>query len=971
MSAPHVPVHTRVAIVALLLTVAPLPGLRRVVTDLPAVTPVARVAAPTPRRQPSVADLRGRVESSDHAPLANAVIQAVLAHDGRTWPLGRASSGADGSFVIAALPEGSYWVVATAPGKARAITTARVRRSEGASVTLTLSEGSRIEGTVQSRGRDGLSALSGAIVRAWREGGAVDDLPYAAKADRHGRFTLDGVGAGSYRVEVAEVGFEALRRVGVPAPTSALALTVRALASLEGVVHAVHGEGARGATVVLAGSGLWPPRSVRVHDDGRFLISGLPSGVYELRASRDDDVAEPLAPLVLDPGDHREVELSLGSGATLEGSVVDAETRAPVANARVVVAEDALSTAPRALLADARGRFRVPGLLRRAHQVSVRAPGYAPRTGVAVNPTEGAATVALDRAAVLTGRVVDGHGDPVANTQVELSVRDHDGAVTWISGATVAFREALFGAQAQGPRPLVPGGELGVMPGRVPLIPLAPMPAGITADRAAPGFVTGADGTFRVEEVPPGVVVVTANHPAYVRGESEGRLVRAGETAELTVVLHRGGTIDGRVLSERGFPLRSTQVEVRSTTDPIPRRVFTLDDGTFRVPSVRGHVVLVALSGARIAARAEVDVLDDATVPVTLTVPGSLRHIEGRVTDARGFPVAGASVSITSLDRVALGSATTITHDDGTFDTVMGGAHAVNFEVRHPDYAPRGLRVDDPSRPVRIELSAGAAVEFELRSDGCMTAPARVELRSPCGPARTNVSDGESARIERLCSGRSVLVIDAPGCIRAERSVTVPTTGAARVGRIELGAGGGAEGDVVDAHGDPVAGAVIARLDAPPDALTGTARSDRRGLFAVQNLPEGDVSIVAWHPTLGRSPPVVVRVLRGTSARAVRLRFERDTATSTQAMVVRAVAFEDVTAGGVRAVEVRAVSPGGAPDRAGLRAGDRVVTMGGEAVTSAADAERRLGGAVGDDVVLEVERDGVRRTLRFAREAQR
>lgn len=970
MSATPVPVHTRVAIVALLLTVAPLPGLRRAVIEAPA--PVERPAVTAPRRRaPQVADLRGRVETAEHAPIEGASIQAVLAHEGRTWPLGRTRSTSDGSFVIAGLPEGSYWVVATAQGRARVIATARVRRGEGATVTLSMAEGRRIEGTVQSRSRDGLSPLSGAVVKAWREGAGSEELPFAARADARGRFTLDGVGAGSYRVEVAEAGYESLRRVGVPAPTQSLSLMVRALASLEGVVRTAHGEGARGATVVLAGSGLWPPRSVTVHDDGSFLISSLPSGVYELRASRDDDVAEPVAPLVLDPGDHREVTMALGAGAALEGAVVDAESRAPIANARVVVVEDALSTSPRVLTADARGRFRAPGLLRRTHQVSVRATGYAPRTGVTVNPAEGVATVALDRAAVFEGRIVDGHGDPVANTQVELTVRDHDGAVTWLSGATVAFREALFQAQAQGPRPLIPGGELGVMPGRVPLIPLAPVPAGVTVDRAAPGFVTGADGTFRVEEVPPGVVVVTANHPAYVRSESEGRLVRAGETASLTVVLHRGGTIDGRVLSERGFPLRGTQVEVRSTTDPVPRRVFTLDDGTFRVPSVRGHVALVALAGARVAARAEVDVIDDATVPVTLTVPGSLRRIEGRVTDTRGFPVAGASVSITALDRVALGSATTITHDDGTFDTVMGGAHAVNFEVRHPDYAPRGMRVDDPSRSVRIELSAGAAMEVELRSDGCMSGPARVELRTTCGPVRASVSEGESARLERLCAGRATAVIDAPGCIRAERAVTVPAMGVVNVGRVELIAGGAAEGDVVDSRGDAVAGAIIARLDAPPDALTGTARSDRRGVFAVQNLPEGDVSIVAWHPTLGRSLPTTVRILRGTSARAVRIRFERDTASANRAVNVRVVAFEDVTAGGARAVEVRAVGPGSAPDRAGLRAGDRVLTVGGESVESAAEAERRLSGAVGDDVVLEVERDGVRRTLRFAREAQR
>lgn len=960
--------QTRVAIAALILAVAPLPGLPRAHLAGPVAPRALAPAAPAPRPSPR-RTLGGHVATPERTPLANAIVQAVLVHEGRTWPLARTTSSADGGFTLPDLPEGSYWLTATAPGRARAIAVARVHGSDSLANTLTLAIGARIEGTVLARERAGPAGLANALVRAWREGGAVDDLPYAVRADSAGRFVFDALGAGSYRVEVAEAGFESLRRVGVPAPTSSLTLTVRALASIEGVVRTLHGDGARGASVVLAGSGVWPPRSVAVHDDGRFLIAGLPSGVYELRASRDDDVAEPVAPLVLEPGDHREVTLALGAGAAMEGAVVDAVTRAPVANARVVVAEDALSSAPRALYADARGRFRVPGLLRRVHQVSVRASGYAPRTGVAVDPVSGLATVALDRAAVIEGRVVDGHGDPVANTQVELSVRDHDGAVTWLSGATVAFREALFGAQARGPRALVPAGELGVMPGRVPLIPRAPMPAGITVDRAAPGFTTGADGTFRIEEVPPGVVVVTANHPAYVRGDSDGRLVRAGERAELTVTLHRGGTLDGRVVSERGFPLRNTQVEIRSSTDPIPRRVFTLEDGTFRVPSVRGHVALVALAGARVAARAEVDVLDDAVVPVTLTVPGSLRRIEGRVTDTRGFPVAGASVSLTSLDRSTLGSAVTITHADGTFDTVMGGTRGLNLEVRHPEYAPRGLRVDDVSRPLRVELSAGASLELELRSDGCMTGSARVELRTPCGPARSTVAERDTARIERLCAGRTVLVVDAPGCMRAERSVMLPVTGLVRLDRVELVAGGGAEGDVVDAHGEPVAGAIIARIDAPPEALTGTARSDRRGAFLVVNLPEGDVSVVAWHPTLGRSLPTVVRVLRGTVARAVRLRFDRDTASASRALSVRTVSFEAVTVTGGASVEVRGVAPGTAPDRAGLRAGDRVVSLGGEAVTSVAEAERRLAGAVGDDVVIEVERDGVRRTLRWAREA--
>jgi hypothetical protein len=587
---------------------------------------------------------------------------------------------------------------------------------------------------------------------------------------------------------------------------------------------------------------------------------------------------------------------------------------------------------------------------------------------VAVNPAVGATVLSLERAVVVEGRVRNARGEPVANAQIELHARDHEGNVTWLTGATVAFREALFGAQVQGPRALVPSGELGVMPGRVPLIPLIPVPAGISADRAAPGFTTNLDGTFRIEDVPPGMVTVTVTHPSYVRTETEAQLVRAGEHAALAVTLQRGGTIDGRVVTERGFPLRTLQIEVRSSADPIPRRVFSQGDGSFRVPAVRGRVALVAFMGARVVARSEVFVADEAMVPVTMTVPGTTRTVSGRVVDGRGFPVEGATVSITAIESSALGSATTLTRTDGSFSTLVGGTRAINLDVRHPEFAPRGVRVDDPSTALRVELSRGASLEFEVRSDGCLTHEARVELRSTCGPVRSVASEGASTVLEHLCAGRASLVIDATGCMRIERTIMLPAAGVARVGHVALAGGGGADGEVVDGRGDPVSGAVIARADAPPDALTGTTRSDRLGHFSVANLPEGDTAIVAWHPTLGRTQPAVVRVIRGTIARGMRLRFERDFGNATRALAVRQVLFEDLrTAEGTR-VEVRAVGTGTAPERAGLRAGDHVVSINASPVASAADAERRLVGVPGDDVVMELERDGVRRTVRYARE---
>ncbi len=619
-------------------------------------------------------------------------------------------------------------------------------------------------------------------------------------------------------------------------------------------------------------------------------------------------------------------------------------------------------------MTDRAGGFRIAGLLRRQYQVSVRATGYAPRTAVVVTPGATRVELALDRGVTLDGRVVDGHGDPVANAQIELRTQDLDGRVEWWNGSAATFREALFDAQVRGPRPLFPAGELGVTRGRVPLVPIVPLAFGLEVESATTGYVTDGQGRFHLADVTPGVVVVSAGHPAYVRSESDPLAVRAGETSQVAIVLHTGGTLDGRAMTERGFPVGGLLIEVRSSREPTPRRVFTARDGTFRVPSVLGRVSLVALLGARVAARLEVEVTDDATVPVTLELPAGLRRISGRVMDARGFPVGGATVSLTTTDRAALGSGTTVSAPDGTFDTLVGGVGGLSVEIRHPEFAPRSARVEDPSRPMRFELSRGASIAMELHADGCTPGvPARVELRAPCGPFRATAVPGAELRIERVCAGRSQLIVEAEGCVRYTATVTVPSEGHLTLGRVELFAGGGAEGDIVDRFGSPIAGAIVGLEANASETAATAARSDRQGLFRVTALPLGDQRIVAWHPALGRSAPLDVRVIRGTVARGLRLRFEADQREATRATEVPSVGLGEGP-GGV--VEVRSIAAGSAAERAGLRPGDHVRSVGGVTVTDAADATRRMRGPLGDDVVLEVEREGHRRTVRFVREGR-
>lgn len=910
--------------------------------------------------------LRGRVEGNEHVPIVGATVEAILMLDEHAYSLGEAVSRADGSFVMERLPAGSYWLVARAPGRARCIRTVRIDKGDPPPVVFTLGPGATIAGTVfRSRGRSGdTSPLVGVVVRAVSEG-VHEGPPHAVRTGADGAFVLEGLAPGTYRVEVTAPGYEPMVRGAVPAPARGLRFVLRELASVQGVVRDGHGAPAHGAEVVLVGSGIWPPRSVSVRSDGRFEILGIPAGVYELRARRESEVAEPVAPLVLEPGDVRTATLTVTAGAVLTGTVIDAASGRPVPGARVIVAEDAVATSPLALVADASGVFRATGLLRRPHEVSARAEGYVSRLGTIVTPGTGPVTIALDREVVLTGRVVDTQGTPVPGAQIEVWAQDLDGRTTWLSASAMAFRDALFTAQSRGPRPLIPAGELGVMPGPVPVIPLdRPSGAGAWAQNALQGYVTDAQGRFRVTEVPPGVVTVVASHPAYVRGESARRVVRAGEAVDMEIVLHPGGTLDGRVVDERGFPVPGQWIEVRAERDPWPRRVFSLRDGTFRVPSVLGRVSVVALVSGRVGGRTEVEVTDHSVVPVTLVLDRNVRRVRGRVVDARGFPVAGAELVFTPSVRGA-SSTQVVSATDGTFDAVVGGRGGMVVQVRHPGFVPRTVRIDERENDVTIALDTGGSLAFDVWNDGCAVGEISLEVRTPCGPVRRVLRNGGRVSIDHLCPGRVTVMASAGGCVPGEVTGTVVAQRRVEFPRVELSAGGAVEGEVVDREGQPVPGAVITLADAP--AITGTARSDRQGRFVAGDLPDGDRRIVAVHPVLGRSRTATVRILRGTMARGVVLAFDRALQGATGAETPAPVMFVD--RGGW--IEVEAVVPESAPARAGLQPGDRLLTVQGIEVRTAAEALRRLEGPVGDEVVVEVSRDGVRRTVRWVHEPWR
>jgi carboxypeptidase family protein/PDZ domain-containing protein len=248
-------------------------------------------------------------------------------------------------------------------------------------------EPARIGGRVVARG--GGAAIPGALVVAEREarfGGLGPAVQAAAGAD--GTFELRGLDPGRYRVTAQAEGRAPASATRVAAGTADVLLELGEGARLRGCVR----DRSSGAPVA--------PFTVVVFSRGASLFRALEasrsfvdaSGCYAL----DDLSPGPAAVVISAPGYAPSPELAVDLSATgeavadaaverggrLAGTVLDADTRAPLGGARLSVEgalADAASTFPvlAAATTDAAGRFVLDGLPRRFSVLAAAAGHHA------------------------------------------------------------------------------------------------------------------------------------------------------------------------------------------------------------------------------------------------------------------------------------------------------------------------------------------------------------------------------------------------------------------------------------------------------------------------------------------------------------------------------------------------------------------------------------------------------------------
>lgn len=675
-----------------------------------------------------------------------------------------------------------------------------------------------------------------------------------------------------------------------------IALPVRA--TLEARV-VVGGQPVADADVRISDGSELPPVVVRTDGDGVARFSELGPGPFEVWAvgTRRASPIVRISEITAEP-----IVLALEPASTVTGELI--ADRAAVASGVVQLTPLDIDHAVRTATLDARGQFSVDGIPAGRWRVEATSPGFlqtAPQELRVAEPME-RAVVRLERAAAMTGTVVDTRGEPVVNATIVVRRQGARGArlaapafgpLRWVypfaTRRQVPTNDgARFGASRPGTRLAECGdGHCGI-----DLV----MPRGTIVHATGDGEVIVAStaigreaGRFVAIDHGDGLVTMYMHLDRLRDGIEVGQKIRAGTPVGIVgstgfdptksvphlhfaITQHRGGRtwyLDPESMLRHAVVLAAPRslervedvaaLASRAHALPSITEAITTDArGRFRASNLEpGTYVAVAFSSELAPGASEPVIVGSgaAVDGVTVTLhDGTI--VRGRITGRNG-PVTGATIiASTGFGETASKVATTSSNAQGEF-VMRALAGTISLSVSAPRYGDATRTIDLANRDASRADFTLVVEDAQLR--GIVRSPfggvPGATVRIVDGPTRRSVTTDAAGQfaLQPVATGRYTLEVSSPDF--PSRRFTLDSD---RFGEVRLAQGGGARVRVGDTRdGNPLAGI---RVDARgPEGATVTRTTDARGMVDLAGLAVGAWTISArgrGYATITRELPI-------------------------------------------------------------------------------------------------------------------
>ncbi|HWE00956.1 MAG TPA: carboxypeptidase regulatory-like domain-containing protein [Tepidisphaeraceae bacterium] len=378
---------------------------------------------------------------------------------------------------------------------------------------------------------------------------------------------------------------------------------------------------------------------------------------------------------------------------------------------------------------------------------------------------------------------------------------------------------------------------------------------------SGPAATTDANGRYTVTGVPVGTRVVHATATGYRPGASAAFTVAAGSdaapTVKMTVVV--GATVGGAVTDANGNPLSGAVVHLVPSTAGANAvgEAITNASGqyTFQGVAIGSYVVRATDTGYEGAASGVFTVVagnnSAPTLKLTQIVAASLT---GRVTDAGGNPIVGASVLVAPSPSATAGAsftATTNASGQYTIPSLPVGNYTVRAEAAGyvaSTSAPFTVGAGSNTAPTLVLTMAVSVTGTVTDANGVVLAGVSVALLSSAAGSTsvlqyaTTSATGQYT-FPNVAAGSYVVRGSKDGYMMATSApfAAAPGSNTAPTLKLTQIVTGSVSGLITDTSGNPIANATVAlTLSVSPNTSSSlTATTDSSGHYTLATVPAG------------------------------------------------------------------------------------------------------------------------------------